>query len=65
MNEIEELAETPSLKMDAEGRMVREIRCTRCRAWLADEYIYSGKLILKCFRCKNIERITFKHLRKN
>lgn len=50
-----------TLKIDNDGNPVREIRCFKCRAWLADEYIYEGRLILKCRRCKEIVKINFKH----
>lgn len=52
------------LKKDGAGRMYREVRCTECRAWLADEYIREGRIILKCFRCGNISLMVFRPRRK-
>lgn len=63
MIKVEELDQPNALKVDDQGRVYREIRCTECRAWLADEYLYSGRLVLQCFRCGAIIKITFKHTR--
>ena len=64
MISIEELEQPNKLKVDDEGRVYREIRCTQCRTWLADEYLYSGRLVLKCPRCGAIMRLKFKHIRE-
>ena len=63
IEQIQNNAPVPGLKTDEQGRVYREIRCENCRSWLADEYVYSGRLLLKCFRCDNVVKITFKHLK--
>jgi len=57
-------AEGLELKKDGAGRMYREIRCNECRAWLGDEFIREGRIILKCFRCGNISLMVFRPRRK-
>lgn len=64
MIEIEDDQPRNQLKLDSKQRVVREIRCTRCRTWLADEYIFSGRLTLICYQCKNVMNITFKHTKE-
>lgn len=49
------------LKIDSKGRIYREIRCIHCRSWLGDEYVFSGRLMLKCFRCGTVMTLEFKH----
>lgn len=48
-------------KQDDKGQIYREIRCLACRSWLGDEYVFSGRLKLKCFRCGNVIVMEFKH----
>jgi len=38
----------------------REFRCSRCRTLLAMEYIYAGRLEIKCHACNEMNRINFK-----
>lgn len=49
------------IKQDEKGRIYREIRCLNCRSWLGDEYLFSGRLKLKCFRCGTVMSLEFKH----
>ena len=51
-------------KRDGKGRIYREVRCEKCRAFLCDEYIRSGRLRLKCFRCGRITVMTFRPYRE-
>ena len=37
----------------------KEVRCTNCRRLLAMEYIYSGRIMIKC-RCGEMNTITYK-----
>lgn len=48
-------------KTDNKGRFYREVRCINCRSWLCDEYLFSGRLKLKCFRCGTVLSLEFKH----
>jgi phage FluMu protein Com len=41
------------------GEAYRELRCPKCRALLLEEYLYSGRLRIKCPRCKEIITMTF------
>lgn len=43
-----------------EGKPMREFRCTKCRALLGLEYIYAGRLAIKCHNCNELNRIDFK-----
>lgn len=38
----------------------KEVRCTRCRALLGLEYIYNGRLMIKCYKCNEVNEITYK-----
>lgn len=38
----------------------RELRCPKCRALLCEEYIYTGRLRIKCPRCKEISTFRFR-----
>ena len=41
------------------GEAYRELRCPKCRALLLEEYIYTGRLRIKCSRCKEIVTVKF------
>lgn len=45
------------------GKPYRELRCTTCRKLLALEYIYSGRLSIKCYACNQINDIDCKAAR--
>jgi phage FluMu protein Com len=45
------------LKVDE--KFWKEVRCTNCRRLLAMEYIYSGRIMIKC-RCGEMNTITYK-----
>ncbi len=47
-------------KQDGKGRIYREVRCLACRSWLADEYIFAGRLKMKCWRCGSVMEMDFK-----
>lgn len=55
------LEQKPELKKDEEGQIVREVRCTQCHTWLADEYIYDGRIIWKCPQCRYTWKSIYKH----
>jgi phage FluMu protein Com len=38
----------------------RELRCTACRALLGLEYLFAGRLQIKCPRCGELNTIFFK-----
>lgn len=38
----------------------KEVRCTGCRTLLAYEYIYSGRLMIKCRKCGEMNVIQYK-----
>ena len=46
------------LKYD--GDAYRELRCPYCRALLLEEYVYTGRIRIKCQRCGEIITIRFK-----
>lgn len=39
---------------------VREFRCSHCRGLLGDEYIFAGRLFIKCHRCNTLNEIEFR-----
>lgn len=45
------------LKVDE--KFWKEIRCTECRRLLAMEYIYAGRIMIKC-RCGEMNTITYR-----
>jgi len=45
------------------GESYREFRCTKCRNLLALEYIYAGRLQIKCPKCNELNNIDFKTTR--
>lgn len=42
------------------NRFWREIRCYECRKLLGYEYIYSGRLVIKCPKCKTENIIKYR-----
>lgn len=61
MTHTHEEAEPNELKKDAQGRVYREHRCPKCRTLLFDEYIYSGRIKIKCPNCGTISVMVFRH----
>lgn len=43
-------------------RFMRELRCPKCRRLLLLEYVFAGRLSVKC-KCGEVVRISFKHSR--
>lgn len=43
-----------------DGKVYRELRCPYCGALLLEEYIYSGRLRVKCNRCKRIVTVNYR-----
>lgn len=39
----------------------RELRCQQCRKCIAYEYVYAGRIAIKCGRCGFMNEIRFKH----
>lgn len=46
--------------LEVNGQFYKEVRCTACRALLAYEYIFSGRLMIKCPRCNELNTIRYK-----
>lgn len=44
----------------SDGQSYREFRCVKCRGLLALEYIYAGRLEIKCPTCNTMNRINFR-----
>lgn len=42
------------------GEVYREFRCPNCRALLFEEYVYSGRIRIKCPRCGQIHTLKCK-----
>jgi len=38
----------------------RELRCANCHALLAKEFIFVGRLSIKCRRCRQLTNINYK-----
>ncbi len=49
---------------DHEGRMYREVRCQECRRLLGYEYVRDGRLRFECPKCKRINVLVFKPVKK-
>lgn len=43
-----------------EEQFFKEVRCNSCRKLLAYEYIYSGRLMIKCGKCGEMNVIQYK-----
>jgi LSD1 subclass zinc finger protein len=39
------------------GKPYRELRCTKCRTLLALEYIFAGRISIKCHVCNTLNDI--------
>lgn len=46
-----------------DNKPFREFRCLKCRTLLGEEYIYAGRLRIKCPVCNEINKIDFKTTR--
>lgn len=46
--------------IEYKGKPVREFRCYKCRHLLGLEYIYTGRLVIKCPKCNTMNEIDFK-----
>lgn len=46
------------------GKSYKEVRCHNCRTLLALEYIFSGRLSIKCHKCNEINEIRYKTPKK-
>lgn len=45
--------------IELNGKCYKEIRCAKCRKLLGLEYIYRGRLVIKC-RCGEYNHIDYK-----
>lgn len=50
--------------INRKGQPYREFRCNKCRALLALEYIYAGRLSIKCPVCNTINDIDCRSTKK-
>ena len=46
-----------------EGKSYRELRCSNCRLFIVYEYIFAGRIAIKCKRCDHLNIFVFRHLR--
>lgn len=46
------------------GKPYRELRCSNCRTLLALEYVFSGRLSIKCHVCNTYNDIDVKSAKK-
>jgi len=42
------------------GKPFREFRCSNCRKLIACEYIFAGRLLIKCHSCGTLNSIEIK-----
>ena len=42
-----------------DGKNYRELRCVKCRRLLALEYVFAGRVSIKCPKCGEINTINF------
>jgi phage FluMu protein Com len=45
--------------IEQENKFFRELRCAKCRRLLALEYVFRGRIAIKC-KCGELNRIEFK-----
>jgi len=38
----------------------KEVRCVKCRALLCFEYIFAGRIMIKCRKCGELNEINYK-----
>mgnify|MGYP000937870973 FL=1 len=46
--------------IEANSEFWKEVRCSKCRKLLAYEYIFAGRLLIKCYNCNELNKITYK-----
>ena len=46
------------------GKPYREFRCSNCRSLLGLEYVYAGRLSIKCGKCGTMNDLEFKAVKK-
>lgn len=46
--------------IEVDGKYYKEVRCTQCRKLLLHEYIFVGRLAVKCPRCKKLNTIEYR-----
>lgn len=46
--------------IEYQDKFYKEIRCAKCRKLLGLEYIFRGRLLLKCPKCKEMNHIEYK-----
>lgn len=42
------------------GKIFREVRCPRCKSWLCDEFIFRGRIKLRCTKCDRMIVMVFR-----
>lgn len=42
------------------GEFYKEIRCSKCRKLLANEYIFAGRILIKCYNCGEFNKIVYR-----
>jgi phage FluMu protein Com len=42
----------------------KEVRCAKCRSLLCFEYIFAGRIMIKCRKCGEKNEINYKSTRK-
>lgn len=42
------------------GKFWKEVRCGQCRTLLAYEYIFNGRLMIKCPKCNDVNTVNYK-----
>ncbi len=50
--------------IEQENKFYRELRCAKCRRLLALEYVFRGRLAIKC-KCGELNRIEYRTPIKN
>lgn len=43
-----------------DDKFFREYRCKKCRALLFEEYVFVGRIRVKCKKCKTMNTVRFK-----
>ena len=48
--------------MNINGKIYRELRCSKCRKLICYEYVFAGRIAYHCPRCGEFTEQEFKHL---
>jgi len=48
----------------SQNKFWKEVRCAKCRSLLCFEYIFAGRIMIKCRKCGEMNEINYKSTKK-